>query len=130
MVRKRKASNKTAEIHEERFRKGVKRLLGLSSKGVPIAVEGIKDITALRRMGVTGPIHSLAGHSIVSIADELADSDQLLILFDFDRRGEQLTRQLTHQLQGRGVHLLLKERSQLRRAFCWYSRVIEGLKPM
>ena len=128
MVRQRKNTNRTQEIFEERFKKGVKLLLELSSKGVPIAVEGIKDITALRGMGLTGPIHTLAGHSIVSLADEIADSNQLLILFDFDRRGEQLSRQLTHQLQGRGVHLLLKERSQLRRAFCWYSRVIEGLR--
>jgi 5S rRNA maturation endonuclease (ribonuclease M5) len=113
---------------EERFSKGIELLLEISSLGVPVVVEGIKDITALRGLGLTGPIYSLAGHSIVSFADELASSESLLILFDFDRRGEQLARQLATQLQGRGVTLLSEERNQLRRAFCWHVRVIEGLK--
>jgi 5S rRNA maturation endonuclease (ribonuclease M5) len=113
---------------EERFSKGIELLITISSRGVPIVVEGLKDITALRGLGLTGPIHSFAGHNIVSLADELASAGSLLILFDFDRRGEQLTRQLSDQLQGRGVTLLTNERNQLRRAFCWHVRVIEGLK--
>lgn len=113
---------------EERFEKGIRLLLELSEEGVPIVVEGIKDITALRGLGLTGPIHALAGHNIVSLADELADVQRLLILFDFDRRGGQLTRHLINQLEGRGVTLLHNERHQLRRAFCWRVRVIEGLK--
>ncbi|MFX1300328.1 MAG: hypothetical protein ACFFAL_08995 [Promethearchaeota archaeon] len=113
---------------EERFARGIRLLLELSEEGVPIVVEGIKDITALRGLGLTGPIHTLAGHNIVSLADELAEVQRLLILFDFDRRGGQLTRHLTKQLEGRGVKLLHKERHQLRRAFSWRVHVIEGLK--
>jgi len=113
---------------EERFARGIRLLLELSEEGVPIVVEGIKDITALRGLGLTGPIHTLAGHNIVSLADELAESRRLLILFDFDRRGGQLTRHLTNQLEGRGVQLLRNERHQLRRAFSWRVHVIEGLK--
>jgi len=113
---------------EERFEKGIRLLLELSEEGVPIVVEGIKDITALRGLGLTGPIHALAGHNIVSLADELAESQRLLILFDFDRRGGQLTRHLINQLEGRGVTMLHNERHQLRRAFSWRVRVIEGLK--
>jgi 5S rRNA maturation endonuclease (ribonuclease M5) len=127
-----RAQRKESKAHEikfvERFEKGLKLLRTLSNQGTAIVVEGVKDITALRGLGLTGPIHSLAGHSVVSLADELASVKTLLILFDFDRRGEQLARQLATQLEGRGVTLLLKERSQLRRAFCWRVRVIEGLK--
>jgi 5S rRNA maturation endonuclease (ribonuclease M5) len=123
---------KAPKAHEiefaERFDKGLKLLVTLSNQGTPVVVEGIKDITALRGLGLIGPIYSLAGHSIVSLADELASVETLLILFDFDRRGEQLARQLATQLQGRGVTLLHKERAKLRRAFCWRVRVIEGLK--
>lgn len=125
-----KTPRPTEEKFKERFEKGIRLLIELSSQGIPIVVEGIKDITALRGLGLTGPIQALSGHNIVSLADALADSNQLLILFDFDRRGEQLAKRLAHQLEGRGVQLLQKERNQLRRAFCWQVRVIEGLKPL
>ncbi|MFX0079731.1 MAG: toprim domain-containing protein [Candidatus Hermodarchaeota archaeon] len=123
-----KSPQSKRERLEERFERGIRLLLELSEEGVPIVVEGIKDITALRGLGLTGPIHVLAGHNIVSLADELAEAQRLLILFDFDRRGGQLTRHLIKQLEGRGVTLLHNERHQLKRAFGWRVRVIEGLK--
>ena len=130
-MRSQRKEPKANEIEfSERFEKGLKLLRSLSKQGTAIVVEGIKDITALRGLGLTGPIHSLVGHSVVSLADELASVGTLLILFDFDRRGEQLARQLSTQLEGRGVTLLHNERSQLRQAFCWRVRVIEGLKPL
>lgn len=128
MCPQRKATQSKQERLEERFSKGLQLLRDLSDEGVPIVVEGIKDISALRGLGLSGPIHSLAGHNIVSLADELASSKRLLILFDFDRRGGQLTRHLIRQLEGRGVTILHGERHLLRRAFCWRVRVIEGLK--
>ena len=124
----REATQAKQERLEERFVKGVQLLTNLSEDGVTIVVEGIKDITALRGLGLSGPIYMLAGHSVVSLADELANIPRLLILFDFDRRGGQLTRRLTEQLEGRGVSILHQERHQLKRAFCWRVRVIEGLK--
>jgi 5S rRNA maturation endonuclease (ribonuclease M5) len=130
MGSQRKAAQSKRERLEERFEKGLRLLIELSANDVPIIVEGNKDVSALRRLGLTGPIHALAGHSVVSLADELADSHCLLILFDFDRRGGQLTRHLIKQLDGRGVKILTRERHQLRRAFCWRVRVIEGLKPI
>ena len=128
MGSQRKTTQSKHEQLQERFDKGLQLLLELSEDGVPIVVEGLKDITALRGLGLSGPIHTLAGHNIVSLADELADTRQLLILFDFDRRGGQLTRYLTRQLEGRGVTILHRERHQLRRVFSWHVRVIEGLK--
>lgn len=128
MPSQRKVTQTKQERLIERFEKGLQLLNDLSKEGVVIVVEGLKDITALRGLGLTGPIHALAGHNIVSLADELANSNRLLILFDYDRRGGQLTRHLINQLEGRGVTILHRERHQLRRAFCWRVRVIEGLK--
>ncbi|MFX1510708.1 MAG: toprim domain-containing protein [Promethearchaeota archaeon] len=128
MPSQRKVTQTKQERLIERFEKGLRLLNDLSKEGVVIVVEGLKDITALRGLGLTGPIHALAGHNIVSLADELANSNRLLILFDYDRRGGQLTRHLINQLEGRGVTILHRERHQLRRAFCWRVRVIEGLK--
>ncbi|MFX1565074.1 MAG: toprim domain-containing protein [Promethearchaeota archaeon] len=128
MPSQRKLTQSKQERLIESFEKGLKLLSELSQEGVVIVVEGLKDIAALRELGLTGPIHSLAGHNIVGLADELANSQRLLILFDFDRRGGQLTRHLINQLEGRKVTILHRERHQLRRAFCWRVRVIEGLK--
>lgn len=130
MVSQNKTSKAEQKAFEDRFEKSIALILELSKQGVPIVVEGIKDITALRGLGLVGPIHALSGHNIVSLADALADSKRLLILFDFDRRGGQLARQLSVQLEGRGVTILHKERTQLRKAFSWRTRVIEGLKPI
>ncbi|MFX0169151.1 MAG: hypothetical protein ACFE89_07320 [Candidatus Hodarchaeota archaeon] len=128
MKTRKKTTQSRQDQLEDQFTKGIDLLRKISNQGIAVVVEGVKDITALRGLGLTGPIHLLASHSIVSLADELASCEALLILFDFDRRGEQLARQLSTQLQGRGVTLLQDERNQLRRAFCWHVRVIEGLK--
>lgn len=118
------------DIREERFQQGIRTLQELSEKGTPIVVEGVKDFSALSRLGLNGPIHILAGHGLVSFADELSQYDEVLILFDFDRRGKQLTNQLAELLQGYGVTILQDIRQKLRRAFSWRVRVIEGLKPI
>jgi len=118
----------TQRLLEERFQRGVSLLTELSESGVPIAVEGTKDVAALRRLGLAGPIFKLGRHSILTLADELMQYDKLLVLFDFDDRGEELARQLAEQLQGRGTAVLEEMRRKLRRAFCWKARVIEGLK--
>jgi 5S rRNA maturation endonuclease (ribonuclease M5) len=114
---------------EERFEQAITLLKELSESGIPIAVEGDKDVTALRQLGLSGPICRLGRHSIVALADELTRYEKLLVLFDFDDRGEELARQLSEQLRGRGTTILEDTRRKLRRALCWRARVIEGLKP-
>lgn len=118
------------ELLEEEFRRGLAHLVELSGSGVVVVVEGLKDVAALQRLGLSGLIITLSGQSVVDVADKLAEYERVLVLFDFDRRGEQLARQLVRQLRGRGVVLLGEVRRRLRRAFSWQSRVIEGLKPL
>ncbi|MFX1561942.1 MAG: toprim domain-containing protein [Promethearchaeota archaeon] len=113
---------------EERYEQGIELLLEISEDGVPIVVEGIKDVATLRHIGLSGPIITLVGQSIVALADKLADFDRLLILFDFDRQGKRLTKKLTEQLQGRGIIIMEDIRQTLQHAFSWHTRVIEGLK--
>ncbi|MFX1474946.1 MAG: toprim domain-containing protein [Promethearchaeota archaeon] len=118
------------ELLEESFRNGVTLLIELSAEGVIVVVEGQKDALSLRRLGLTGPIVTLAGHSIITLAESFAGASRVLILFDFDTRGEQLTELLTLQLQGTGTRIQYIIRKKLKRAFSWQSRVIEGLKPL
>jgi 5S rRNA maturation endonuclease (ribonuclease M5) len=113
---------------EERFQKGLTTLLEISAEGIPIVVEGLKDVATLRYLGLSGPILTLAGHSIVTLADKLTEFSRILILFDFDSRGKQLARQLTEQLRGKGIFIMQDMRRNLQHAFSWRSRVIEGLR--
>jgi len=115
-------------VLEEQYEQGIELLLEISKEEVPIVVEGLKDVAALRQIGLIGPIITLVGQSIVSLADKLADFNRLLILFDFDKQGKRLTRKLTEQLQGRGLIIMQDVRQTLQHAFSWHTRVIEGLK--
>jgi 5S rRNA maturation endonuclease (ribonuclease M5) len=118
------------EVLEDNYRNGVALLIELSAKGVIVVVEGQKDVLSLRRLGLTGPIVTLAGHSIITLAESFTGTSKVLILFDFDTRGEQLTELLTSQLRGTGTRIQRTSRMKLKRAFSWQSRVIEGLKPL
>jgi len=120
--------NRLEEL-EERMRRGISLLAELSGEGVAIVVEGIRDVAALRRLGIQGPLYTLAGHSVVSLADQLSCYERVLVLFDFDLKGERLAAQLTKQLQGQGTTVLQWVRRHLAHAFSWRTRVIEGLKP-
>lgn len=113
---------------EERFDKGLELLMEISEEGIPIVVEGLKDVATLRQIGLNGPIFTLVGQSIVTLADKLSDFNCLLILFDFDRQGKRLTEKLVEQLQGRGLRIMHDARQTLQHAFSWHTRVIEGLK--
>lgn len=126
----RNATSAMQELLEERFRGGVALLIELSKNDVVVVVEGQKDITSLRHLGLTGPIISLAGHNVITLAELLAGYTQVLILFDFDGRGEQLTKLLISQLHGTGTKILHDTRKKLRQAFSWQSRVIEGIRPL
>lgn len=118
------------KLLEEGFRNGVALLVELSKNGVVVIVEGQKDVISLRHLGLTGPIIPLAGHSVLTLAEMLAGNAQVLILFDFDTRGEQLTRLLISQLHGTGTRVHHDFRRKLKKAFSWQSRVIEGLRPL
>ncbi len=74
-----------------------------SAKGVPILVEGRKDVNTLRDLSIDGEIISVktSGRSIV---DVLADVEsrglqEVVLMMDFDRRGRELTKRLTQHFE-------------------------------
>lgn len=71
-----------------------------SRAGVPIIVEGRRDETALRKLGVTGPIFCLkaAGESRLRFLEKLDGFRQVVLLTDFDREGWELRSWLYHEL--------------------------------
>ena len=77
-----------------------------SNTGVPIIVEGRRDETALRKLGITGTVHCLkaTGESRVRILERLDGSKRAIILTDFDREGDELESWLYQELSHRGIH--------------------------
>ncbi len=81
----------------------LERLAKESDKGVPIIVEGRKDITALRKLNINGDI-ILAKSSGKSFIDVLSEAKSLqrkeiILLLDFDRRGTEWTKRIAYQLE-------------------------------
>jgi 5S rRNA maturation endonuclease (ribonuclease M5) len=77
----------------------VRELVRLSET-VPIVVEGKRDVEALRRLGVEGRIVALhRGKSLYEVARELDREEAVVLLLDWDTRGERLLEGLTRHLE-------------------------------
>ena len=96
-------STKT-EKRLERILKLLERLEEQSSKGTPIVVEGINDVQALYRLGITGDIilAKTSGKCFLDVIGEIERRKrrEVILLFDFDRRGKEWTRRLARCLEG------------------------------
>lgn len=91
---------------EEKFEKILEifdQLAKESAKGIPIVVEGINDVSALRQLSVSGKIIPVkaSGKSFIDMIDELVNAEkrEIIVLMDFDRRGRELARRMTRHLQ-------------------------------
>lgn len=76
------------------------RELASLSKHIPIVVEGKRDVEALRRLGVGGEIVTLhRGKSLYEVAAELDQAEAVVLMLDWDARGERLLQSLTRYLE-------------------------------
>ena len=96
-------STKT-EKRLERIQKLLEKLEEQSAKGTPIVVEGRNDTQALYRLGITGDIilAKTSGKSFFDVLSEIERRErrEVILLFDFDRRGKEWTRRLASCLEG------------------------------
>lgn len=86
----------------EKFEEILERLAVQSAKGVTIVVEGKKDVDALRRLAFNGSIIAAKTRkSFLALAAEIEhlDSEEVVLLLDFDRRGKEWTTRLTQYLE-------------------------------
>lgn len=76
-----------------------------SDAGVPIIVEGRRDESALRKLGIRGTIHCLkaTGEPRFRFIERLDGSKRAIVLTDFDREGGELGAWLYQELSHRGV---------------------------
>ena len=96
-------STKT-EKRLEKIRKLLERLEKQSTNGTPIIVEGKNDVNALHSIGITGEIilAKSSGKSFLDVLGEIEKTGkpEIILLFDFDRRGKEWTQRLANCLEG------------------------------
>jgi len=99
-------STKT-EKRLEKIHKLLERLEKQSAKGTPIVVEGRNDVHALYRLGITGDIilAKTSGKSFLDVLSEIEKTGkpEIILLFDFDRRGKEWTQRLASCLEGLNI---------------------------
>jgi len=78
-------------------------LIQESSSGVPIIVEGDNDFQTLRHLGIKGKIMcaKTGGKSRLDLLSQIEDSGvkEVVLLFDFDRRGKEWTETVKESLE-------------------------------
>src|SRR5512135_2193224 len=84
----------------ERLREVIQYLHEVN-EGVPVIVEGKKDASALRSLGLIGNIITLHnGKNLYDFCDDIAGRfERVVLLLDWDRKGEELNKSLSHNLK-------------------------------
>jgi 2,5-diamino-6-(ribosylamino)-4(3H)-pyrimidinone 5'-phosphate reductase len=87
----------------ELINKILERLQAESLKGIPIVVEGKNDRNVLNKLGIIGDIvlAKTSGKNFLDVINEIEKKDkrEIILLFDFDRRGKEWTKRLASSLE-------------------------------
>ncbi len=87
----------------EKITELLERLAEKSAKGTPMIVEGRNDIDALRKLTIKGDTITAktSGRSFLDVLREIRkrDTQEVILLMDFDRRGKKWTRRLAQNLE-------------------------------
>ncbi len=93
----------------------VDEMIERSQAGSIIVVEGKRDVIALKKLGIPGRIETATHQSLLVFAENLAqDTTQIIILTDWDRRGDILAGKITTYLQNVGITPDLAIRKRIR----------------
>ncbi len=92
---------------EEKIQLLMECLAEETAKGIPIVVEGKRDVEALRTMGISGRIipAKTGRKTFMEVLRELEECEthEVILLLDFDRKGREWTRRLERHLEGSGI---------------------------
>jgi len=80
-----------------------------------LIVEGMRDEVALRNLGVRAEIIRLSRLPLTEIALIASSYKEVMILTDFDRKGEELAGKLTRYLAGYPCRVDVETRRELKR---------------
>lgn len=87
----------------EQINKLLERLESRSAKGIPIVVEGRKDLHSLQILGISGDVifAKTSGKSFLDVLSEIEQKGkpEVILLLDFDRPGKEWTMRLSSCLE-------------------------------
>ena len=134
---KKRQSNKvkTLSAHlrerQEKIQQTLQCLAEESARGIPIIVEGKKDLETLRTLGVQGQIVTAktGGKSRLDLISEIEKigNREVILLLDFDRRGKEWTAILRQNLEKARIKANVTFRKELLRFAGKELKDIEGL---
>lgn len=118
------------EARLDRLEEALEALLAASNEdSVPILVEGDKDETALRHLGVRGPILKVhAGETLFAHIENVSrEHRKLILLTDWDRTGGRLAQRMREACGANGISLDESHRKALSRAVGGHVKTVESL---
>ena len=86
----------------QRLHEIISELSAKSENGSVIIVEGSKDAASLRELGINGEIFMSSNTPDAVLVDRIGNRD-VIILTDFDRRGELLEKSLVQKFSSWGI---------------------------
>lgn len=108
----------------------MEELQNCAKQGMPILIEGKKDEEALRELGINGNFIKVSGSplKLFEIAEIAAkSSSKIIILTDFDKKGNELAKRLSEDIQRLGSHADLEIRRKIMGITRRYTKDIESL---
>ena len=100
-----------------------------AEQGMPILIEGKKDEESLRELGIKGNFIKVSGSplKLFEIAEIAAQSSKIIILTDFDKKGNELAQKLSEDIQRLGSYPDLQIRRKIMGITRRYIKDIESL---
>ena len=108
----------------------MEELQNCAKQGMPILIEGKKDEEALRELGINGNFIKVSGSplKLFEIAEiAVKSSSKIIILTDFDKKGNELAKRLSEDIQRLGSHADLENRRKIMGITRRYIKDIESL---
>ncbi|WP_440946978.1 toprim domain-containing protein [Methanosarcina sp. T3] len=106
------------EIYRKRLERIEELLLELSEysdRGAVIIVEGKRDIISMKRLGIDGSFELATRHSLFNFSERISKLGcEVIILTDWDRRGDILATKLSEYFENFGIKPELQIRNKLK----------------
>lgn len=99
----------------ERVEELLSELSDYSGKGAIIIVEGKRDILSLKKLGIEGDFELATRYSLFNFSERIAElGREVIILTDWDRRGDLLAVKLSEYFENFGLRPELQIRNKLK----------------
>ncbi len=99
----------------ERVEELLSELSDYSGRGAIIIVEGKRDILSLKRLGIEGDFELATRYSLFNFSERIAElGREVIILTDWDRRGDLLAVKLSEYFENFGLRPELQIRNKLK----------------